>query len=35
MMPLVLGLSGAALLTIAAVLIPLEVGVRRVEKLEL
>jgi ABC-2 type transport system permease protein len=34
-MPLVLGLSGAALLTLAAVVVPLEVGVRRVEKLEL
>jgi hypothetical protein len=30
-----LGLTGAALLTVAAVVIPLEVGVRRVERLEL
>lgn len=33
--PLVLGLAGAAALTAAAVVILLEVGVRRVEKLEL
>jgi ABC-2 type transport system permease protein len=32
--PLALGLAGAAVLTLAAVLVPLEVGVRRVEKLE-
>jgi ABC-2 type transport system permease protein len=32
---LVLGLAGAALLTLAVTLVPLEVGVRRVEKLEL
>jgi ABC-2 type transport system permease protein len=33
--PLVLGISGAALLTLAAVLVPLRAGVRRVESLEL
>ena len=33
--PLALGLAGAALLTAAAMLVPLEAGVRRVEKLEL
>jgi ABC-2 type transport system permease protein len=33
--PLVLGISGAALLTVAAVVIPLRAGVRRVETLEL
>ena len=32
---LALGLAGAALLTAAAMLVPLEVGVRHVEKLEL
>ena len=33
--PLALRLAGAALLTAAAMLVPLEAGVRRVEKLEL
>ena len=33
--PLVLGLTGAALLTAAAVVVPLRAGVRRVETLEL
>jgi ABC-2 type transport system permease protein len=32
--PLALGLAGAAVLTVIAVLVPLEAGVRRVEKLE-
>ena len=32
--PLALGLAGAAVLTLAAIFIPLEAGVRRVEKLE-
>jgi ABC-2 type transport system permease protein len=31
MVPLVLGLSGAAVLTLAAILVPLGAGVRRVE----
>ena len=35
MAPLVLGIAGAALLTVAAILIPLRAGVRRVESLEL
>ena len=35
LVPLAAGLAGAALITLAAVLIPLEVGVRRVERLEL
>ena len=34
-LPLALGLTGAVLLTLAAVAIPLEAGVRRVERLEL
>ena len=34
LIPLVLGLSGAALLTVAAVAIPLRAGVRRVETME-
>jgi hypothetical protein len=32
--PLVLGIAGAALLTAAAVIVPLRAGVRRVESLE-
>ena len=35
MAPLLLGISGAALLTAAAIVIPLRAGVRRVESLEL
>jgi ABC-2 type transport system permease protein len=34
MAPLVLGIAGAALLTVAAVVVPLRAGVRRVETLE-
>ena len=35
MLPLALGLTGAVLLTLVAVAVPLEAGVRRVERLEL